>query len=94
MFPQQRKEIYEEMLQDFEADKEYTIQSGFCRWLVNKFPEDWRNNFLDGYPELLKQKPKENVYGCYWWNVSPNSQGRLRRIEVIKKAIKQVNKLI
>lgn len=85
MYPQERKAIYEEMLADFEADVEYKIQMGFCRWLFDHY------ELLDisNFPELLAQRPLGNQFGRYWWEVGSSTDGREKRIKALKKALKQ-----
>ena len=91
---EKRKETYEQMLKDFEEDKLYNRESGFCRWLVERYSIHSTDAAITSYPELLKQRPPNSVYGVYWWDVSPNSQGRIRRIEGLKKALKILNKTL
>lgn len=91
---QERKETYTRMLEAFTTDEHYTKETGFCQALVvqrlalgehiNTVPED--------YPELLRQKPKGVDNQHYWWRVNPNSEGRDRRMEALRKAIKECNK--
>jgi len=90
---QERKETYEEMLEDFLADKEYMKTSGFCLWLFNKYKTGARAD-IENYPELIVQRPKALVYQVYWWDITSNGNGRNRRIAALKKAIKLINKLI
>lgn len=96
MTTQERKEIYERILKDFQEDVEYRKESGFCHWLISNINAEKKDKFpecdINTYPELVKHKPSLAIYGTYWWDVSPNSGGRTRRIEVLKRAIKDCNK--
>lgn len=96
METQERKGIYERMLGDFQEDVGYRKESGFCHWLISNVNVGEKDKFpecnINSYPELLKHKPPSAIYGTYWWDVSPNSGGRTRRIEVLKRAIKDCNK--
>lgn len=87
--PKERKEIYLRMLEDFKADVRYSITSGFCSWLKQLEGVQADINY---YPELIAQRPGEFVYGCYWWSIASDSNGREKRIEALKKALKLVNK--
>ncbi len=92
MTQQERKEIYEEMLSDFQKDEKYLRHSGFCAWLVRKFKSGSKAD-IENYPELISQRPKKPlVLGVYWWSISSNGNGREKRIEALKKAIKSINK--
>jgi len=92
MTPQQRKEIYEKMLQEFEDDPEYIFQTGLCRSLMNV--SDGEIEDIHNFPELMRQAPKSPAYGQFWWPIGRHSNGRDRRMQVLKKAIKSVEKLI
>lgn len=93
MEAQERKEIYEKMLKDFQADTGYVLQTGFCDWLARKYTmEDLRWN-VRNYPELMAQKPDRGWHGGeYWWDVGTQTNGRDKRIDALKKAIKLVKK--
>jgi len=89
--PQERKDIYVRMLEDFKADVKYTKLSGLCIWLTRL---EGIQKEIEYYPELMLQKPDKLVFGCYWWGVNGKTDGRKRRIEALKRAIKLVNKLL
>lgn len=89
-----RKLVYERILTDFEADWQYRKETGFCRSLIMQRAqhEGDISVSLEDYPELMKQRPRGADEKHYWWDIAPNSNGRDRRIEVLKKAIKECNK--
>lgn len=92
MTPQERKEIYTWLLEKFRKDEKYEIATGFCAFLT--IYEGEKAN-IETYVELIAQKPsRELIFGCYWWDIGKDTDGREKRIKALKKAIKQVNKLL
>jgi len=89
--PRERKEIYLELLEAFKADRQYTMLGGMCSLLAK---HSWPKSDINYFPELIAQKPKEKEFGPYWWGIQQHSNGREKRIEALKRAIKLVNKLL
>ena len=83
----ERKEVYLKLLEAFKKDINYMSTTGFCI-LLSEYKLG-----VEDFPELNKQKPN-SLYYRHWWSISPNSNGREKRIEALKKAIKLVNKLL
>lgn len=94
MRKKERNEIYKAMLKYAIADPR--VDYGFCSLLNKIYFEDaislalyYRYNSINDFKELISYRPKNYVFGEYWFPAT--YEGWEKRIEILQKCIKKTN---
>ena len=91
----QRREVYLEMLKDWEKPVDATknawfghiTDEGFCRQVSFRFKEDLVGTFKRKFPELYKQRETHKSYLWHYKQTGATQEGRDARIKALKRAI-------
>ena len=91
----QRREVYLEMLKDWERPLDATksawlghiTSEGFCRQVEIRFKEDLDGSFSRRLPELYRQRETHKSDQWHYTRIGSYQEGRDARIKALKRAI-------
>lgn len=82
--PEERLKIYEQAIEDYK-NMSLVSAKAFCNYF------DYEHNVsIDEFPELMRNKPKDNFMGGYWFTINDVEN----RIKVLQRSIIDVKTII